>query len=144
MNDERQKEFYATQTNEQLEKHVVDLKEERNAYLKSANDYQVLASGVTHKIELIMSELGSRNYETMIKDFVLTKDHVTLLMHYGTNIDDITDSDLQIAELLEWKTGDDGLSDAQEHNIARLLAELKYAQDYINRTINDKLFSKKG
>lgn len=144
MDDQRQKEFYATQTVEQLEKHVVDLKEERNAYLKTISDYQALASGVTHKIELIMSELGSRNYETMLNEFVLTKDHVTLLLQFGTNLDDITDSDLQIAEYLHWEVSDDGLTDAQEHNIARLLAELKYAQDYINRTINDKLFVKKG
>ena len=135
---DKQKEFYGTQTNEQLEKHVVDLKEERNAYLKSANDYQVLASGVTNKIELIMSELGKRNYDTMIDNFVLTKDHVTLLQKFGTNLDDITDSDLQISEYLHWKVSDNGLTDQQEHNIARLLAELKYAQDYINRHVGEK------
>lgn len=142
MDDQRQKEFYATQSIEQLEKHVVDLKEERNAYLKTISDYQALSSGVSHKIELIMSELGKRNYEAMIKDFVLTKDHMTLLLEYGNNPNEIADSDLQIAELLKWKVDDNGLTDDQERRIAQLIAELSYAQDYINRTLNDKLFRK--
>lgn len=143
MDDQRQKEFYETQSIEQLEKHVVDLKEEKNAYLKTISDYQALASGVSHKIELIMSELGKRNYEAMIKDFVLSKDHMTLLLEYGNNANEIVDSDLQIAELLGWKVADNGLTDEQEKRIAQLIAELSYAQDYINRTLNDKLFSKR-
>jgi ATP adenylyltransferase/5',5'''-P-1,P-4-tetraphosphate phosphorylase II len=125
--------LYETMSDEQLQQNVVALQNERNKGMSTVEDAKAAVSKVNQKIELIVAEIGRRNYATMLESFVLTPEHLILLREYGSQVAEITESDLQIAEKLGWTVEDDGLSDAQEHNIARLLAELTYAQQYINK-----------
>lgn len=129
MNDDR----LQTMTDEQLQTAAMSLTRERNGALKEIEEAKARYAKVQSKLDDVIGEIGKRNYETMIQGFELTHDHVRLLKKYGAQVAEITDSDLQIAEALGWDVADTGLTERQETNIARLLAELKYAQDYINK-----------
>jgi len=124
---------YETMSDEQLQTNVVALQRERNEGMSRVETEKKAVAKVNEKIEAILAEVGRRNYATMLESFVLTPEHLILLREYGSQVAEITESDLQIAEKLGWAVEDEGLSDAQEHNIARLLAELTYAQQYINK-----------
>ncbi len=133
MNDDR----YQTMSDEQLRQNVMSLKREKNGVLAEIEVSQKKLTRFNTQIEAILKEVGERNYAEMIQHFELTDNHVTMLKKYGGNIDDVTDSDLEIAEVLGWEVSNDGLSERQEANIARLLAELKYAQDYVNKRADE-------
>lgn len=130
MNDDR----LETMSDEQLQQQAASLQRERNAIMTEIENSRGRLSKVNSKLELVLAEVGRRNYETMMNSFVLTPDHLTLLREFGAvDAQEIPASDLQIADLLGWKYDDAGLSERQESNIARLLSELKYAQSFINK-----------
>lgn len=139
MNDDR----YETMSDDELQTAVVNLQRERNTGMTEIEETRSRVSKVNDKISQIMAEIGRRNYETMIQNFELTAEHVTLLRKYGSQVAEITDSELQIAETLGWKVADEGLTERQEANIARLLGELQYAQSFINKQA-DGLVNAKG
>lgn len=139
MNEDR----YETMTDEQLQNNAASLTRERNGMMNEVEETRGRVSKVNAKLEAILAEIGKRNYANMIEHFELNADHVTLLQKYGSQVAEITDSDLQIAETLGWKVGDDGLTERQEANIARLLGEMGYAQSFINKQA-DGLVNAKG
>lgn len=128
MNDDR----YETMTDDQLQSNAASLTRERNGMMNEIEETRGRVSKVNLKLEAILAEIGKRNYANMIEHFELNADHVTLLRKYGSQVAEITDSDLQIAETLGWTVGDGGLTERQEANIARLLGEMGYAQSFIN------------
>lgn len=128
-----QDEDLKSMSDEKLQQNAASLQRERNTIMANMEVKRTELSKVNGKLEKIMAEIGARNYATMLASFVLTAEHITLLKEYGAvEPTDIQASDLQIAELLGWEVADNGLSERQESNIARLLSELKYAQSFIN------------
>jgi len=120
-------------TVEQLEQNAMAYKRSRNEKLNEAQEAQSEASAISVKIDAIMSEIGKRNYSDMIGKFELRREHVKLLQK--GSIEAVSEmTDLEIASVIDWNYDDNGLSQAQERNIARLISELPYAQDFINRT----------
>lgn len=125
-------ELYETMSDQQLQSNLVSLQNDRNKIMTDINDRQGSLSKVNSKIEKIMKVIGERNYADMVEHFELNAAHVALLKKYGAEVAEITASDLEIAETLGWEVADSGLTERQEENIARLLAELRFAQSFIN------------
>lgn len=133
MNDDR----YQTMSDESLRQNMMSLKREKNGILSEIETQNGKLRSINVQIEAILKEIGERNYAEMIQHFELTDDHIKLLQKYGGNVDDVTDSDVEIAEMLGWEVSENGLSERQEANVARLLAELKYAQDFVNQRASE-------
>jgi len=139
MNDEN----VQTLSDEQLQQNIMSMRRELNDIMRQRTELNSQSSKLNSKLDILLAEQQRRSYADMIQHFELNNDHLKLLRKYGSQVAEISDSDLQIAETLGWEVADTGLSDAQESNIARLLSELKYAQDYINGNA-DNLVNAKG
>lgn len=133
------REYFEALSTPQIEKQIADLKEERDKYLSESNDLRILADGVTRKIELGLSVIGVRNYDAAVDSFKPTADHIRLVAEYGTDTQFNGDSDVEIATLLGWPVGENGVTPEQEKQIATLASELKLAQSFINRKALDSL-----
>lgn len=139
MNDDN----IATLSDEQLQQNIMSMRRELNGIMTEKTELNARASKINSKLDKLLAEQQRRNYADMIQHFELNADHVKLLRKYGSQVAEITASDLEIAETLGWEVADSGLTERQEENIARLLSELKYAQDYINDK-SDDLINAKG
>ena len=123
---------YETMSDAELEQAAMGVKREKNVALARLEDERKVVSKLNNRLEEIMREIWDRNHNSMIQSFKLTQEHVILLKEIGADPENNNLTDLEISEKLEWSVSDDGLTVDQEKQIAKLLSELKYAQEWIN------------